>query len=350
MTQSQHPLLITHQADLLDEAIRIAAAAGLELSVADAPSAVTDRWSAAPLVLVGDDAAASLADRRLPRRPGVVVVCRGARADEATVWRDAVGLGAEHVAVLPDAERWLVDRLAEAAEGSPVRGQVVTVLSGRGGAGASTLTVLLARVAGARLIVDLDPLGGGIDARLGLDSAPGLRWPDLATVRGRLSASSLKGALPCLGEVAVLSASSPHAIPVDSVAAVLEAARRSGGLTLVDGPRDLSAASHVAWATSDAVVVCIPTDMGGLLSSRAIAHAVLAGGGRPIGVLRGGRDCAVSPAEAADYLGFPVVGQWGHDRELARGESPLAVPLRPLRSLADALLARDPLQTGRLAS
>ena len=65
------PLLVCADERLLDDLLRLAAAAGVEVDVAhDGPSA-RPRWSAAPLVLVGADVADSLAAAPLPRRPDV---------------------------------------------------------------------------------------------------------------------------------------------------------------------------------------------------------------------------------------------------------------------------------------
>ena len=348
MPNPSRPLLVTADDVLLDDAVRLAAAAGIEVSVADSAEAAASQWAAAPLVLVGRDLAGVLADRSFPRRAGVVIVCDASAAEAATVWRDAVRLGAEHVAVLPEAERWLMDRLVEPPEGSHLRGPVVTVVPGRGGAGASTFAVLLARAAEAGMLIDLDPVGGGLDARLEIDLAPGMRWTDLASVRGRLSPATLRGSLPCLGDIAVVSAADPVAVPTESLASIIEAGVRSGHPTILDGTRDLSPVSHLAWARSDVVVLCVPLDVNAILASRALAQVIAASGTRTVAVLRPSRDALLSSFDIQDALGIPIIGQWGHDRSLARGESPLAVPLRSIRHLADTLLPRE--RTSRRAS
>ena len=65
---------------------------------------------------------------------------------------------------------------------------MVAVVGGRGGAGATTLACALAVTAaraGRRvLLVDGDPLGGGIDLVFGGEGDRGLRWPDLEAARG----------------------------------------------------------------------------------------------------------------------------------------------------------------------
>ena len=68
-----------------------------------------------------------------------------------------------------------------------LRGEVVAVIGGCGGAGASLFAVALAQAATDALLVDLDPWGGGIDLLVGGEATPGLRWPDLALQGGRLN-------------------------------------------------------------------------------------------------------------------------------------------------------------------
>ncbi|MFL6111364.1 MAG: septum site-determining protein Ssd [Catenulispora sp.] len=185
---------------VLAEALaRAAAEAGVRLDVVPHPGPARRRWSAAPLVLVGVDQAGAVVRAGLPRRPEVALV--GRDLDDATVWRRGTALGAAHVLILPDCERWLAGMLAEADRPHDDPGALVAVLSGRGGAGGSTLAAALA-LAGTRrglrsTLVDLDPVGGGIDLLFGLESEPGPRWSELARWRdGRLCGRSLREALP----------------------------------------------------------------------------------------------------------------------------------------------------------
>src|SRR5438105_3711570 len=185
---SVRPLLITEDPLLLDSLLRLVAAAGAEAVVLPSVAAARGVWSSAPIVLVGDDVARHVAAARLPRRAGVVLV--GRDLDDAGVWRRAVDVGAEHVVVLPDGESWLVDRFAEASTGGS-RGTMIAVVGGRGGAGATVTATALAitglRLGHRTLLVDGDPLGGGIDLVVGVESDAGLRWGDLDGVRGRVT-------------------------------------------------------------------------------------------------------------------------------------------------------------------
>ena len=187
-------LVATGDPGLLDDLLRLAAAAGVEVEAV--PDAVSARraWSSAAGVLVGDDLAPALLLRPPSRRDGVVLV--GIDQDDAGIWRRGLDVGAGHVVFLPDAETWLVGWLSDRADLRAGRrslgvGTVVGVVGGRGGGGASTLAVALglaaARQGASVMLVEADPLGGGLDLMLGLEHAEGLRWPDLAGSRGRVS-------------------------------------------------------------------------------------------------------------------------------------------------------------------
>src|SRR3954470_5487774 len=160
---SRLPLVVTADQDLLDDLLRLAAAGGSEVDVAPDPAAARPRFGRAPIVLIGADQAAACLRGRLPRRPRLIIVGRTPAVDAA--WEVAELIGAEHVAVLPTAEPWIVDRFAEQLTDQPP-GRVLAVIGGRGGAGASVLAsglALTAVRAGKRtLLVDADPLGGGL--------------------------------------------------------------------------------------------------------------------------------------------------------------------------------------------
>lgn len=107
------PLIVTEDEDLLDDLLRLCAAAGAKAEVHHGVPEPRGSWEAAPLVLVGDDAARRV--RGAARRRGVVLV--GRDQDDSGVWKRAVEIGADHVLMLPDGEQWLVDRIADVTEG-----------------------------------------------------------------------------------------------------------------------------------------------------------------------------------------------------------------------------------------
>ena len=112
------PLLVTADADLLDDLIRIAASVDVLLDVAaDVPSA-RPWYGSAPLVLVGVDLAPGCARAGLRRHRDVVVVGQFT-GDGPPDWSIADELRAEHIAALPAAEPWLARRLALALDPGP---------------------------------------------------------------------------------------------------------------------------------------------------------------------------------------------------------------------------------------
>lgn len=254
------PLLVTSDAEIIDEVLRLAAVASVDVHLATDVEGARGRWSMAPLVLVGADLALALATARLPRRRDVVTVSAQPTPEE---WQVAVALGAEHVVCLPDAERWLIDRLTDCGEGRSRDGAVLAVMGAGGGSGASTLAAALAMTAATRglrsLLVDADPLGGGVDLLLGLEDARGARWEDLADTRGRLSAVTLQQGLPAAAGVSVLSwgRQGSTVIDPDAVGAVLDAGERGFDLVVVDAPRVLDATAELVLGRArETVVAC----------------------------------------------------------------------------------------------
>lgn len=287
-------LIVTEDEQLLDDLLRLCAAAGAEAEVAHgAPVDRLDwaRWSAAvswersPLVLVGDDCAGVSSGLGrgggLPpearRRSGVLLV--GRDLDDPGVWERGVRIGAEGVVVLPDAESWLTGRIADAAEGLGAPALTVGVLGGRGGAGASTLACALAvtaaRTGRRTMLIDGDPLGGGLDVLLGGERTEGLRWPAFAESRGRVGGVALEESLPRLHDLSVLSWDRGDSvlIPADAMRSVLGAARRRGGVVVVDLPRRMDDAVAEVLAQLDLGLLVVPAE----LRAVAAAHRVAAG-------------------------------------------------------------------------
>lgn len=305
------PLIVTEDAELLDDLLRLCAAAGARAEVHPGVPERRGGWEAAPLVLVGDDAARRV--RGAARRRGVVLV--GRDQDDPGVWRRAVEIGADHVLLLPDGEEWLVDRIADVAEGVGRPALTVGVIGGRGGAGASTLACALA-VTSARegrrtLLVDADPLGGGLDVLLGGETTEGLRWPAFAASRGRVGGGALEESLPELHALRVLSwdRGDTVAVPPQAVRAVLAAARRRGGAVVVDLPRRVDEGVAEVLAQMDLGVLMIPGELRAIAAARRVASAV----GMVLGDLRiavrGPYAPGLDDREVARLLGLPLVGE-----------------------------------------
>jgi secretion/DNA translocation related CpaE-like protein len=339
------PLLVTSDPDVLDDLLRLAATAGTDLEVAPDAGAARRAWGRAPLVLVGPDAAVGCARTRLPRRDGVVLL--GRDLDDAGIWQRGVEVGAEHVVLLPDGEQWLVDRLADVGE--PARdGAVVAVLGGRGGAGATTLACALA-VTAARsgrtaLLVDGDPLGGGIDLVFGGEDDAGVRWPELRSTRGRVPAAALAEALPRMAGLSVLSwdRGAPAAVSPDAVGAVLAAGRRAHGLVVVDLPRSVDECTRTVLAQATTVLLVVPREVRAAAAASRVAASVATLGRDLRVVTRGPGPSGLAAAQVAAALGLPLLGDLrpepGLEAALERGEPPAAGGRGPLSVLCACLL------------
>jgi len=309
------PLILTADEALAEHLSRLCAAAGTEPEVLSGAPPPRRAWETAPLVLVGDDLADECAG--LGRRAGVLLL--GLDLDDGEIWVRAVQLGAEHVLFLPDAESWLLDRIADATEGVGPPALTVAVLGGRGGAGASTLAcglaVTAARAGHRTMLIDADPLGGGLDVLLGGERAGGLRWPDLAGSRGRISGIELARALPELHRLSALSwdRSDTLAIPPEAMQSVLAAARRAGGLVVLDLPRHLDPAAAQALEQADTGLLVVPAELRAMAAADRVAAAARMRLADLRAVIRVPGPVALTAPEIARGLGLRLAGELPHE-------------------------------------
>ncbi|MEO3798312.1 septum site-determining protein Ssd [Nonomuraea sp. B10E15] len=337
------PLVITEDHALLDDLVRIAAAAGAQLDVAHVPAHARPYWNLAPLIAVGADQADAAAAASLPARDQILLVTRD--PDDSDTWRKCVAVGAQSVVALPNDERHLVERLADAMEPDPRSGALICVIGGRGGAGASVLSACLAlRASGDHLrtlLVDADPLGGGIDALLGHEEAPGARWGDLVAREGRISSSALQAALPSFGDLAVLSfhRGEVAAIPAQAMRSVLEAGRRGFDLIVADLPRHLDPAAIEALTRAKTTLLVATADVRGVLSAAQVLGEARKHTSDLRAVLRPG---VLDDDMATGSLGIPAAGSLPDQPRLTatlnRGELPGLGPRTVLGALCSSLL------------
>lgn len=323
------PLLITRDRSLLEELLRLAAAAGVTPDVAADGGAALRGWSAAPVVLVGADAADDLARLAPARRPRVYVVAWGAVPDE--LFRVTLELGAESVAGLPRSEGWLTELLTDVGEGEPrTEGLLVGVVGGSGGAGATTLACALGQVAARRgraVVVDADPLGPGVDRVLGLEDRDGVRWDGLCDTTGRLSARALREALPRQEGLGALGwePGRPGTLQAFAVREVLSAARRGHDLVVVDLPRTADPlVDEIAARCDRLLVVVVPTVAGVASAVRLCSRHP-----DPTTIRLVVRGSGVSPQAVAKATGVPVLATMGDQRGLAEA---IDLGLGPVRS------------------
>ena len=327
------PLLITRDQSLLDELLRLAAAAGAAPDVAGDVGAALRGWGAAPLVLVGVDAADDLARISPARRQRVYVVAWGEVPDE--MFRIALAVGAESVVRLPRSEAWLVEILTDLGDADPAAGLVLGVTGGSGGAGATTLACALGQVAardGRAIVVDADPLGPGVDRVLGLETRDGVRWDGLCETTGRLSARSLREALPRRAGLGALTwrAGGSGTLQAFAVREVLSAAQRGHDVVVVDLPRTTDPiVDEVAARCDRLLIVVVPTVTGVTSAVRICARHPDPGSVRL--VVRGS---GLDSQAIARATGIPVLARMSDQRGLAEA---IDLGLGPVRSRRGAL-------------
>ena len=323
----------------------LAAAVGAEAVVLPTYDAALARAGRADAVVLDLDLVEGLAIRAPAGRLLVV----GSRAATAGEWAAAVDLGSEKVLRLPGDEAVLSGRLAQLVDGAGRQARIVGFVGGRGGAGASVLAAAFARCAARRglatLLLDGDPLGGGLDLLLGAEDAPGLRWPGLTGARGLLPAGVVPHGLPRVDGVWLLSGDraprpgrdeppvglvpgSPGlepAIPSAALASVLDAARRRVDLVVVDLPRWAAAASREAGC--EVVILVVPADVNSVAAAGRIRLALdRSGADVALGlVVRGPAPGGLPEEVVAEVLDLPLIGS-----------------LRPEPGLAAALERREP--------
>ena len=337
MTRQPRPLLLTADPKLLDQLLGLAAAAGAAVDVAIELTTCRPQWTDAPLVLLGVDMAAAAAGR-LEARAGVLLVTGGSDSPELSNIADAVG--AEEVICLQHGEADLVERLADATE-PPVPARVIGLVGGCGGAGASTLAAGLALTAAGRgpsWLVDLDPLGGGADTGLGAELSAGARWNDLQTLTGRLSPHALRAALPAVAGVTVVAVGGDAVSELrpEAVRAVVSAAARGGGTTVLDLGRHRTAARDVAVGAADELLVVVPAEVRAVIAGRRVVESLAPAGPRPRVVVRAVPG-ALPSEEVAHGLGLPLAGELP-DEETVRAATQRGEPTALLRNTELAAL------------
>ena len=346
-------LLVTRDEGVRDAVARLAALAAAPLQLQPPGAAARAVWRAAGLVVLGPDA---VADPGGPRRDGVVVVTE--RPPDEALWQRAVAVGAEQVLTLPAGEARLLELLAAAAEPAHTRGFVLGIAGGCGGAGASTLAAglaLTAARAGAVILIDADPLGGGLDVLLGAEHRPGARWTDLAGTRGRLSAAALLDALPRLGGVGLVSwdRGDLTELPAEAAISLVDAASRAVPTVVVDLPRALDPAAQVCAAECDEILLVVPATVRASAAAVTVVRRL-----GPVAPVTGLVVCdAGSPRLAADdvasALGLPVRAQLRRDSDVAaaarQGRPPIVRPRGLLHECCRSLLAMLP-TAGRVAA
>ncbi|WP_236796289.1 septum site-determining protein Ssd [Amycolatopsis sp. GM8] len=315
------PLVIVSDETLLDEILRLAAAVGCEFERALDLRSAGRAWARAPLVLIDEKVIEG--EVELPRRRDVLLLTKG--SPPPSTWERAFAAGVQQVLSLPDAESAIVGALADVAEGPIVPGGcVIGVLGGRGGAGASMFAAALGLAAGdGALLVDCDPLGGGLDLLLGAESVEGARWPSLGLDGGRISMEALRGALPQYahrhGRLPFLSCDRDGAGPsADALASVVDAGRRAGKVVICDLPRHLNSGIWPVVDRADLLVLVVPAEVRACVSARRVVDGLGDRADKVKLVVRGPAPGGLAPQDAAESVRVPLLTSMAPERNLDR--------------------------------
>lgn len=334
--------------ELLDQVLSITAVVGVEPHVLGDAGLMRQHWASASMVLVGIEQANDIAAMGLPRRTEVYLVTAEGTSHQAQ--QCSMQLGAA-VVTLPGSAGWLSDALANLGRAGHGTGVLVCVLGGSGGVGASTLAAGLAFAAARThrtMLIDADPLSGGLDLLLGAERTPGWRWPRLATARGHLG--DLTGQLPSVDGIDVLSMargeSSPGWAPhAEQLKAVLRSAVRSHTITVVDLPRALGS-TWEALRRADLAVLVVRDDIRGIAAAREVVRDLEAECEQLGLVVRHGRSRLLEPKLVASGIGLPLLGSLTEDPSLVmaaeRGDPPGRSGRSSLSRLCHQLLQELP--------
>ncbi|WP_309138372.1 septum site-determining protein Ssd [Paenarthrobacter sp. CM16] len=310
-------LLVSADPYLQEEAKRIVAAAGGSLTTATDVTEAVHGWDSADVVLVGSDV------RELPPRRRSPTVMLGRASDGDGLWELAAALGAERVAVLPEAAAWLAEHLSMSGSPDP-GGTVMGIIGGSGGAGATTTSIWLAQAAAdhgvSTMLIDGDPWGGGLELAVTAEDIPGLKWPDFSETRGSIDSGQFRDSLPFAGGFAYLSwpgtRDAIHSPDARAVAAVMDAARRSFELILVDIGRSGEGVRNLAWDCDKMVLLAKAQLKSAVAAGRILSELPPMDAGL---VVRGSSASSVDAALIAESLGLPLLGVIPEMRGVAAG-------------------------------
>lgn len=288
---------------------------------------------AAVRCLVTDDVA--LGGDTAPAAPGrlpLLVVTSQTDVPRA-LWERALAAGARAVLALPDGSEELLSQLTELAR-PRAASTVIAVAGGCGGAGTSSFAARLAaaaRPSGPVVLIDADPLGGGLDLLVEGTDASGISWEDAAGL-GPDDGVALRDGLPQIDEIGLLGSRAQLGPEPPALSRVLSALTPLGGTVVVDLA---DALVPVAAEHADHLLLVVPaSDHAVRAAARRLRTWRLPDAITQVVVRRRG---PLTPAEVADDLALPLAASF---RDGPRG----AVPLLDVRRRGADRAARRLLQ------
>ncbi|HJB11178.1 MAG TPA: hypothetical protein H9786_11740 [Candidatus Brachybacterium merdavium] len=222
-----------------------ATAAGLELvDEADTGPIAVQLMDAAALVTAPGTAGFRSRGASVAAGMPPLLVVTGEQVVTTSAWRSALASGARALLQLPADSEQLLSHLSELSRPRS-DSTVIGVAAGHGGAGASSFAARLAAAArpeGPVVLIDGDPLGGGLDLLVEHGGAAGVGWSDLEGL-GSQDGTALREGLPVVDEVALLVAGDGPGPQASALSRALTALAPGGGTVVVDLSASLVAAA-----------------------------------------------------------------------------------------------------------
>ena len=222
-----------------------ATAAGLELvDEADPGPIAVQLMDAAALVTAPGTAGFRSRGASVAAGAPPLLVVTSEQVVTTSAWRSALASGARALLQLPADSEQLLSHLSELSRPRS-DSTVIGVAAGHGGAGASSFAARLAAAArpdGPVVLVDGDPLGGGLDLLVEHGGAAGVAWSDLEGL-GSQDGTALREGLPVVDEVALLVAGDGPGPQASALSRALTALAPGGGTVVVDLSASLVAAA-----------------------------------------------------------------------------------------------------------
>lgn len=238
--------------------------------------------------------------------------------------------------------RSALDRLTPAPALASVSARthhVIAFIGGSGGVGASVIATAVANLAGeTAVLIDLDPLGGGVDLLLASEAAPGQRWNELQHVRGPLDHTDFRPIKVPGGPDVLSHGRSFTDVATAAACAVIEAARHDHSLVVLDLPRHF--ADHDVLGLVDELFLVVGGNVRACASASINAQRLMKLHHRVSAVVRTSNDAI----RIAEFLHLPLAAEvlWEPrlDHDIDSGIAPGSHKRRQLHVGAEQILMK----------